>query len=81
MLLSTEHKILIKTPKQEKGYGARKIATKFPNKIWTLTGLRYHNGFCRFRQVIKQNMALVHCGHPLFYINYAFVRNKYDILI
>jgi len=40
MVFSAENSILIKVLRQEKGYGAKTFITEFPNKQWTLSGLK-----------------------------------------
>lgn len=40
MTFSEEDKIVIKFLRQNKNYGAKKFLTKFPDKGWTLGGLK-----------------------------------------
>ena len=40
MLFSAEDRILIKGLRHEKGYGAKRLISEFPNKPWTLSGLK-----------------------------------------
>ena len=40
MPFSEDDKILIKGLRQEKHYGAKRLKTEFPNKCWTLIGLK-----------------------------------------
>jgi len=40
MVFSAEDRILIKGLRQEKGYGAKRLISEFPNKPWTLSGLK-----------------------------------------
>jgi len=40
MVFSAADQILIKELRQEKGYGAKRLILEFPNKPWTLSGLK-----------------------------------------
>ena len=40
MPFSSEDKVIIKHYRLDKGYGKRKLLTEFPNRGWTLSGLR-----------------------------------------
>ena len=44
MPFSEDDNILIKGLRQEKHYGAKQLKTEFPNKYWTLTGLKKRYG-------------------------------------